>query len=72
MLSLCERAAAIEGFRHLELMATLAGYPLYAAYGFEPVEHVQETSPGVAIPLVRMSKRVDQTLVAADAGSPAR
>lgn len=62
VLSLCERAAAIEGFRHLELMATLAGYPLYAAYGFEPVEHVEETSTGVTIPLVKMSKSVDRAL----------
>jgi GNAT superfamily N-acetyltransferase len=58
VLSLCESAAAAEGFRTLELMATMAGVPLYAAYGFEPVEHVEDTSTGIAIPLIRMSKPV--------------
>jgi GNAT superfamily N-acetyltransferase len=58
VLSLCEAAAAAEGFRHLELMATLAGEPLYAAYGFTPVEHVTERSTGTTIPLVRMMKAV--------------
>lgn len=63
VLGLCERAAAADGFRHLELMATLSGYPLYAAYGFEAVEHVEETSTSVAIPLVKMSKPVDRALL---------
>ena len=58
VLSLCERAAHAEGFTTLELMATLAGEPLYSAFGFEPVEHVTDTSTGRPIPLVRMTKRV--------------
>src|SRR5436189_4462724 len=32
ILALCEEAAAAEGFRRLELMATLSGEPLYSAY----------------------------------------
>jgi GNAT superfamily N-acetyltransferase len=59
VLSICEAAAAREGFTSLELMATLAGQPLYAAYGFELVEHVEDTSTGTTIPLVRMTKPVD-------------
>lgn len=58
VLTLCEAAAAAEGFTTLELMATLAGEPLYSAYGFRPIERVVETSTGTAIPLVRMSKPV--------------
>jgi len=58
ILELCEQAAADEGFTRLELMATLAGRPLYEAYGFEPVEEVVDTSSGTPIPIVRMAKPV--------------
>ncbi|WP_117209433.1 GNAT family N-acetyltransferase [Allorhizocola rhizosphaerae] len=56
VLSLCETAAAAEGFTVLELMATMAGQPLYAAAGFTFVEQVLESSSGVTIPLARMRK----------------
>ncbi len=51
-------AAAYEaGFRQLELMATLPGVPLYAAYGFVAIEDVTEVVPnGVSIPFVRMRR----------------
>lgn len=45
ILDACEAAAHAEGFRDLELMATLAGVPLYAAYGF-----VETGSSDVAMP----------------------
>ena len=38
VLSLCEAAAAREGFRSLELVATVAGEPLYRACGFTIIE----------------------------------
>ena len=44
ILSLCESAAAAEGFTRLELMSTLAGEPLYSAYGFA-VERVTKAAP---------------------------
>jgi GNAT superfamily N-acetyltransferase len=56
ILSLCEQAARSEGFRRVELMATLAGEPLYRACGYEPREHVMDERGGTAVPLVRMSK----------------
>lgn len=63
VLTLCELAAAKEGFRDLELMATVAGEPLYAAYGFTVIERVEvPTSKGVRVPGVRMGKPVDPAL----------
>jgi GNAT superfamily N-acetyltransferase len=58
ILQLCERAAA-EGFTRLQLHATLAGLPLYRAYGFAPVEEIIIDSDGVAIPAVHMIKTID-------------
>jgi GNAT superfamily N-acetyltransferase len=58
VLQLSEQAAAAEGFTQLELMATLAGVPLYTAYGFEPVEELVDDRGGAPVPLVRMRKAV--------------
>jgi GNAT superfamily N-acetyltransferase len=58
VLETCEAAAAAEGFRTLELMATRAGLPLYQAYGFESVEEVEDASGGIPVPLIRMRKPV--------------
>ena len=66
ILSLCEAAAAAEGFTRLELMSTLAGEPLYAAYGFRAVERATDATGGAPVPLVRMEKFVD-----AHSGRPA-
>jgi GNAT superfamily N-acetyltransferase len=56
ILRLCEDAARDEGFRRLELMATVAGEPLYRACGFKTIEQMIHDQDGVAIPLVRMEK----------------
>lgn len=56
ILALCEEAARAEGFRRMELMATLAGEPLYRACGYLPVERVSDDRGGVAVPLLRMHK----------------
>lgn len=58
ILSLCERAAAAEGFSRLELMSTRSGQPLYTAAGFEPLEDVVDAAGGVPLPLVRMGKTI--------------
>ncbi|WP_067496975.1 GNAT family N-acetyltransferase [Actinoplanes sp. TFC3] len=58
VLALCEQAAAAEGFRELELMATMAGQPLYEAAGFHDVEHLTDAAGGIPVPLVRMRKRL--------------
>ena len=63
ILSLCETAAAAEGFVRLELMSTLAGEPLYADYGFKVLERLTDSTGGVAVPLARMEKPVDPGLL---------
>jgi GNAT superfamily N-acetyltransferase len=61
VLSLCESAAAREGFRSLTLVATVAGEPLYQACGFSIVERIQvPTSKGVMVPCARMGKAIAQ------------
>ena len=58
ILSLCEDAARAEGFSRVELMATLAGEPLYRVCGYEPVEAVSDDRGGAAVPLLRMTKQL--------------
>jgi GNAT superfamily N-acetyltransferase len=59
VLSLCETAAAGEGFSSVELVATAAGEPLYAKCGYVLVERIDvPTSRGVTVPCARMTKRL--------------
>lgn len=59
ILQLSEEAAAREGFRALELVATVAGEPLYAAYGFAVVRRAEADTPsGVRVPIVYMAKPI--------------
>ena len=57
VLTLCEQAAASEGFARAELAATLAGEPLYRACLYREIERFEaQTSSGIPIPLIRMGK----------------
>lgn len=57
ILNLCETAARASGFRRAEMMATLAGAPLYRACGYALVHEFESRSiDGVAVPLLRMAK----------------
>jgi GNAT superfamily N-acetyltransferase len=57
VLAANEAAARAAGFKRAELMATLAGEPLYMACGYQPIERVQKMSEGgVPVPGVRMGK----------------
>lgn len=58
ILSLCEAAAQAEGFRRVELMATLSGRALYSRCGYVDIEPVQDARGGAAVPLVRMGKAI--------------
>ena len=57
IMAICENAARTAGFARVELMATLAGLPLYKACGYAEIEAVEAISrEGVMVPLVRMGK----------------
>ncbi len=57
VLGLCESAAREAGFVRVEMMATMAGVPLYRACGYVPVEPVHLAPiDNVTIPLLRMEK----------------
>jgi GNAT superfamily N-acetyltransferase len=59
VLSLCEQAAAAEGFARVELAATMAGEPLYRACGYQDIERFGvDTRTGIRVPLIRMGKPV--------------
>lgn len=59
MLSICEQAAREAGFHKVELMATLAGEPLYRACGYEEIEPIISASAGgVDVPGLRMGKQL--------------
>ena len=59
ILEACEAAAKAEGFTQLSLVATLAGLPLYRAYGFVELEWLEVVMPdGVAIPGVAMERNI--------------
>jgi GNAT superfamily N-acetyltransferase len=64
ILEVCEAAAAAEGFRRVQLMATLSGEPLYRACGYAEIERTASAEiDGIAVPLVLMGKSI-----ASDAG----
>jgi len=59
ILEACESAAKAEGFTELILVATLAGVPLYAHYGFAEVEHRPVTMPdGTIVDAVVMTRSI--------------
>ena len=58
IIGLCEKAAKANGFQRIELMATMAGQPLYRACGHEPVESVEDNRGGAPVPLLRMQKQL--------------
>ena len=56
ILARCEEAARAEGFTRAELVATMAGLPLYLACGYQPVERFADDRGGTPVPLARMVK----------------
>ena len=61
ILALCESAAWAEGFRRAEMMATLAGAPLYQSCGYAVIEPVTDGRGGAPVPLLRMGKTLAST-----------
>jgi N-acetylglutamate synthase-like GNAT family acetyltransferase len=57
ILLACEAAARAAGFTRIELVATLAGEPLYAAFGYSVIERFEiPLSDGLKLPAVSMVK----------------
>jgi N-acetylglutamate synthase-like GNAT family acetyltransferase len=57
ILLACEAAARAAGFTRIELVATLAGEPLYAAFGYSVIERFEiPLSGGLKLPAVSMAK----------------
>jgi len=58
ILATCESALVAAGFHTAELVATLAGEPLYASASYTVVERYEVPLPGkLALPVVRMTRR---------------
>jgi hypothetical protein len=55
-----EDAARAEGFRRIELMATMAGEPLYRACGYVPVERTTDARGGAEVPLLKMERALSE------------
>lgn len=59
IMAACEAAAIGVGFSRFELVATLAGEPLYKAHGFYNIEYFEISLPnGACLPVIRMSKQI--------------
>lgn len=59
ILAMCEGAIGEAGFRQVDIVATLAGEPLYAAFGYGVVERCEiSMAGGLKLPVVRMTKRL--------------
>ena len=57
IMAACEEAIALARFRSVELVATLAGEPLYAAFAYTAVERYEiPLHGGLTLPVVRMVK----------------
>jgi len=60
ILHACEQAALAEGFRRLEMGATLTGVPFYRAKGYVEVEETSvPMGDGLCLPIVRMEKIIN-------------
>lgn len=61
ILEACEAAARRDGFRRLDLVATLPGIPLYEAFGFRPTAEIRDIvlTDGMRLPCLAMTKAID-------------
>ena len=58
IMNACEQAISAAQFRSIELVATLAGEPLYAAFSYDVLERYEiPLAGGLVLPVVRMGKR---------------
>lgn len=61
IMNACEQAIGEAGFRQVEIVATLAGEPLYAAFGYTVVDRYDiPLDQAIGLPVVRMAKSVSE------------
>jgi GNAT superfamily N-acetyltransferase len=59
IMTACEQAIIEAGFRTVHIVATLAGEPLYASFGYVVIERYEiAMGGGLGLPVVRMTKRI--------------
>lgn len=59
IMEICEREIAAAGFRRIDIVATLAGEPLYAAFGYAVVErYAIPLKDELDLPVVRMTRNI--------------
>ena len=59
LLEVCEAGIKRANFTRVELVATLAGEPLYARFGYQAVErYAVPMRDGLTLPVVRMTKQL--------------
>ena len=60
ILVACERAITEAGFRRVEMVASLAGEPLYLSFGYQVAErYALPMAGGLSLPVVRMTKLLE-------------
>jgi GNAT superfamily N-acetyltransferase len=58
IMEMSEEAALAAGFSNIEIVATLAGAPLYATFAYDVVERFEiALANGASLPVVRMKRR---------------
>ena len=71
-MAACERAIIAAGFRKVDIVATLAGEPLYASFGYAVTERYEiAMTGGLSLPAVRMTKTMPSGAEVSTAGQPA-
>ena len=60
IMKMCEQAIRQAGFRRVEIVATLAGEPLYATFGYAVIHRYDiPLADGLNLPAVRMTKTLE-------------
>jgi GNAT superfamily N-acetyltransferase len=62
IMSRCEMAALDDGFKAIEIIATLAGEPLYQSFGYHLIDRFEIALPNNnVLPVIRMFKNFNRT-----------